>query len=174
MAKISSIVNTVGQTVKRGLVTVNRSVDSCLRYAHVVEGCATCQFQLGEFLVGRFAGLGYDTQSLRFTDNNEIGTLVQIRNRKGEWKRDAVRSFLGQQLSVNVRLSPVANDLQVEISNGKWVDKTLSGVLAWTFFAPLIAAPVIGIYRQKVLVDRVIDEMNLWLIQNRPRQIIDL
>ena len=166
MHNIFEIFRTAENSVMAGIGAIRRDVGGSLRYKHIVKDCGTYHIHIGEFLVGRFVELGYDAQVFRFSDKNEVGTFVQIRNKNCEWKRNALRSILGQQLSINVRMLPVANDLQVEIDNGKWVDKTLSGVLAWTFFAPLMAAPVIGVYRQKILADHVIDEMNLWLSKN--------
>lgn len=50
----------------------------------------------------------------------------------------------------------------------------LSGVLAWTAFAPLVALPIVGVFRQKRLFDQVERDVVEWLASRYRLGCIDV
>lgn len=125
-------------------------------------------------IVSMYCARGYATQSFRFSKNGTVGTLVQIGNRATGWKQRIATAISGQQIAVNARFFPKGNDLEVSIDCGKWVDKALSGVLAWTVFAPLVALPVVGFWRQKRLIERLEREIIEWIAARHRAGCIDV
>ena len=69
---------------------------------------------------------------------------------------------------------PKGDDLDVSIDCGKWVDKALSGVVAWAVFAPLIVFPIVGVWRQKRLTERVECEILNWIADRHHAGCIDV
>lgn len=163
-----------GASVASGLRSASRSVSDVLQRKHRVSACALCMMEAVAWLEATWRERGYGVQVLRFSENMEVGSLVQIRNDGVDWKRDVVRTVGGRKLAVNVRLLPHGDDLLVEIGNGKWLDKTFSGILAWTFFAPLMLIPIVGAYRQKRLLDQIEKELLQWLECHRHAGAIEV
>ena len=77
--------------------------------------------------------------------------------------------MVGQRLAVWVKFLPVGEDAQIEVGCGRWVDKTLSGLIAWSMFAPLLIVPAIGAWRQISLIDRIDADLVSWIEKNRMR-----
>ena len=125
-------------------------------------------------LATSYEARGYATQTFRFTDDGTVGFLVQIGNQTGGWEQKIAATLGGQQLAVNVRLFPRGADLEVSINCGKWVDKALSGVLAWTVFAPLLVFSIVGLLRQRRLIECVERETLEWLAARRRAGCIDV
>ena len=152
----------------------NDRIADVLRRAHYVEGGAFlmkgCAFHLYETCRER----GYNVQRFSFTERESDGILVQVENSNMEWKDDFLYSLGGQRLAVNVRFMEKGNDLNISVGNGKWVDKALSGVLAWTVFAPLVVFPVVGLWRQKKLIDSIERNIMEWLDSHRHDGCIDV
>lgn len=126
----------------------NDRIADGLRRTHCVEGGAFlmkgCAFHLHESYRER----GYNMQRFFFAERESDGILVQIENSNKGWKNDLLCSLGGQRLAVNVRLVVQGNDLDISIDNGKWLDKTFSGIVSWAVFAPLVVFPIVGAIRQ--------------------------
>lgn len=161
-------------TVVSGLRSANRTIADVLQRKHRIAGCALCMFEVAAWLESIWRERGYSVQVMRFSDNMEVGSVVQIRNVETDWKNDVARTVMGGKLAVNIRLLPASDDLLVEIGNGKWLDKTFSGVIAWTIFAPLMIIPAVGAYRQKRLIDQIESELLRWLELHRKAGAIEV
>ena len=171
---IKKTVEAVKARVAEGGRIVDREVERRLRRMHLLPGDALLMQECAAVLASVYGERGYATQSFRFTENATVGTLVQIGSRTGGWKQKIAETIGGQQIAVNVRLFPKGNDLEVSIDCGKWVDKALSGVLAWAVFAPFLMFPIVGLWRQKSLIDRVEHETLEWLAARHRAGCIDV
>lgn len=171
------IKNTLEEAKSRiasGYKTLDRKIEERMRRSHLLTGDAFLMDECAATIVAMYCARGYATQSFRFTENGTTGTLVQVGSRATGWKQRIATAISGQQIAVNIRFLPKDNDLEVSIDCGKWVDKALSGVLAWTLFAPLVALPVVGFWRQKRLIERVECEILEWLAARHRAGYIDV
>ncbi len=153
---------------------VDRKIEERLRRSHLLLGDALLMQECACALTSVYGARGYSTQSFRFTEEGTIGTLVQIGNLGEGWKQKLAATLVGQQIAVNVRMFPKGDDLEVSIDCGKWVDKALSGVVAWAVFAPLMVFPIVGVWRQKRLIERVERETLEWLAARHRAGCIDV
>lgn len=81
--------------------------------------------------------------------------FIQARTRNGKSKK-----FLGLDKVISVKLSPIGNEFfSVEIGEGKWVDKGVALAAAWFFCWPLAVTSGVGIYKQKVLPNKILREI---------------
>lgn len=171
------IKNTLEEAKSRiasGYKTLDRKIEERLRRSHLLTGDASLMDECAATIVSMYCARGYATQSFRFSENGAVGTLVQIGNRATGWKQRIATAISGQQIAANIRFLPKDKDLEISIDFGKWVDKALSGVLAWTVFAPLVALPVVGFWRQKRLIERVECEILEWLVTRHRDGVIDV
>ena len=171
---IKKTVEAVKTRVAEGGRIVDREVEKHLRRTHLEPGDAPLMQECAAVLVSVYGERGYATQSFRFVEDGTVGTLVQIGNAAAGWKQKIATTIGGQQIAVNVRLFPKGDDLEVSIDCGKWVDKALSGVLAWTVFAPFLMFPIVGLWRQKSLIDCVERETLEWLAARHRAGCIDV
>ena len=172
-----NIKNTLEEAKSRiasGCRTLDRKIEGRLRRSHLLTGDAFLMDECVATIVSMYCARGYATQSFRFTENGTTGTLVQIGNRATGWKQRIATAISGQQIAVNIRFLPKDNDLEVSIDCGKWVDKALSGVLAWTVFAPLLIFPVAGLWRQRRLIERAERETLEWIASRHRAGCIDV
>ena len=160
--------------VAEGGKAIDQKIEKGLCRSHLLLGDALLMQECACALTSVYGARGYSTQSFRFTEEGTIGTLVQIGNQSEGWKQKHAATLGGQQIAVNVRFFPQGNDLDVSIDCGKWVDKALSGVLAWTVFAPLVALPVVGFWRQKRLTERMECEILEWIAARHRAGCIDV
>lgn len=160
--------------IASGCRTLDRKIEERLRRSHLLTGDAFLMDECAATMTAMYCARGYATQTFRFSKNGTTGTLVQIGNLATGWKQRIATAISGQQIAVNVRFLPKDNDLEISIDCGKWVDKALSGVLAWTVFVPLVALPVVGFWRQKHLIERVEHETLEWLSARHRAGYIDV
>lgn len=160
--------------IASGYKSLDRKIEGRLRRSHLLTGDALLMNECAATIVAMYCARGYATQPFRFTEDGTVGTLVQIGSRVTGWKQRIATAISGQQIAVNIRFLPKDKDLEVSIDCGKWVDKALSGVLAWTVFAPLVALPVVGFWRQKRLIERVECEILEWLVTRHRDGVIDV
>ena len=164
----------VKRKVADGGKAIDQKVEKSLSRSHLMRGDATLMQECAAMLTTGYGARGYATQSFRFTEDGTVGLLVQIGNNPTGWKRRIATTLGGQQLAVNVRLFPKGADLEVSIDCGKWVDKALSGVLAWAVFVPLVVFPVVGLLRQGCLIKCVERETLEWLSTRQRAGCIDV
>ena len=160
--------------IENGCRTLDRKIEERLRRSHLLSGDGCLMEECAATIAAMYCARGYTTQSFRFTEDGTVGTLVQIGNPVAGWKHRIATAISGQQLAVNVRLLPKGDDLEVSVDCGKWVDKALSGVLAWAVFAPLLIFPVAGLWRQRRLIERVERETLEWLAARHRAGCIDV
>lgn len=172
--EIKKTLETVKARIAEGGRIADRKIEERLRRSHLLDGDASLMQECACALVAAYGARGFATQSFRFTESGAVGTLVQIGNHAGGWKQRMAATLGGQQTAVNVRLFPKGNDLEVAIDCGKWVDKALSGVLAWAVFSPLLVFPLVGLWRQKRLIERVERETLEWIAARHRAGCIDV
>ena len=153
--EIRNAIDSIKEKIAIGCAAVNERVAGCLKRENLIE-CAgwlmqVCASHLGEV----YQAKGFYVQKLSFEDNGSEGVLVQIGNPDDEWKKDAIQTICGQKLAVNVKFSVCGEDLQISIDNGRWLDKTFSGVVSWAVFAPLVLFPIVGAVRQCRLIGEI-------------------
>lgn len=104
----------------------------------------------------------YELQKIPFEENGMQGLFVQIRN-AGDGVDYAWKSLAGQQRAACVKFLPEADGtLCFSVSEGKWLDKVVSGILSWAIFAPLIVVPAIGAWQQKKFLDEIERNLLVW------------
>ena len=172
--EIKKTLKIVKERIAEGGRIVDRKIEERLRRSYLLVGDAWLMQECACVVATAYEARGYATQSFRFTEHCTVGTLVQIGSHTGGWKRKIAATLGGQHIAVNVRLFPQGNDLEVSIDCGKWVDKALSGVLAWTVFTPLLMFPLVGLLRQKRLIERVEHETLEWLSARHRTGCIDV
>lgn len=172
--EIKKTLEDVKVRIAEGGRIVDQKVEERLRRSHLLAGDAWLMQECAYTLAVAYEESGYSTQSFRFTEKGAIGMLVQIGNLATGWRHKIVTALGGQQMAVNVRLLPKGDDLEFSIDCGKWVDKALSGVLAWAVFAPLLIFPLVGLWRQKRLIERVERETLEWLSVRHRAGCIDV
>lgn len=171
---IKDTLEEVKSRMASGYQTLERKIEEGLRHTHILPEDAVFMQECAAAIAATYEAKGYATQVFRFTENDSLGILVQICTRAVDLKRRLAATLGGQQLAVNVRFFPHGEDLEVSIECGKWIDKALSGVLAWTVFAPLVAFPVIGVLRQRRLIEQVERETLDWLAHRHNASFIDV
>lgn len=172
--KIRKTLEEVRARISEGGRIVDRKIEERLRRSHLLVGDAWLMQECAAMLTTAYEARGYATQSFRFADDGAVGFLVQIGNHSDGWKQRIATTLGGQQLAVNVRMLPQGDDLEVSIDCGKWVDKALSGVLAWAVFAPLVVFPIVGLWRQRRLIEDVERETLEWLATRHRAGCIDV
>ena len=130
--------------------------------AALVRDCARAMAEL-------FNADGYAVQSFEVADEVAPGVFVQIGRKPEGWKRKIAVVAGGQDLAVSVKFVDKESDAEIEIGGGRWIDKMFSGVVTWSLFAPLLAIPAIGIFRQRWLIREVEAEICAWFANNRNR-----
>ena len=130
------------------------------------EGKPLMELAISE-LIRRYAGRGLSLQEFSFYDGEYWGRFLQIKNESGSVHKDLLRFLGGQQISVGVRFLPTSEGLRIQVSQGRWLDKMVSGALSWSVFLPLLAFPICGGLKQKKLMERIEADLIGWL-QNQP------
>lgn len=114
-------------------------------------------------LISQYAGRGLYLQEFSFRDGSDSGILLQIRNESGSMSNDLLKVLGGQLLSVCVRFLATKDGLRIQIKQGRWLDKMISGSLSWSIFPPLLALPIWGGWKQKKLMEQVEHDLLAWL-----------
>lgn len=79
------------------------------------------------------------------------GYVVQARDAAG-WK-----NLIGMSKAILVKLNPVSEDsVMVEIGQGKWIDKAVTGVVSWFVLWPLAVTSAVGAYKQAALPRKIL------------------
>lgn len=164
----------VKRWIAEGGRVIDQKVEERMSRTHLLAGSASNMLECAYAISGIYSARGYSTQRFSFREDDVVGRLVQIRAPVEGWKQRLAKTLAGQQLAVNVRLFPKGDDLEVSIDCGKWVDKAMSGVLAWSVFTPLIVFPVVGLWRQRQLIECVERETLEWLSARHRMGCIDV
>ena len=172
--KLKETLETIKARIVEGGRIANSKIAAQFRRSHLLPGDAWLMKESACDLESAYRAKGYSTQSFNFTENGTVGILIQIGNFSSEWMQETAATLGGQRVAVNIRLFPQGSDLELAIDCGKWVDKALSGVLAWTVFAPLVVFPVVGLWRQKRLIDSIERDIMEWLDSHRHDGCIDV
>ncbi len=165
MLKIDDIREKAAEACRRGRTALENTF---VRRQSVLGGGALVGDCAGS-IVATFTNKGFLVQSFEIADGNRGGILVQIGRKPGGWKRHAAIIAGGLDLAVCVKLIGREMSAEIEIGGGRWVDKMFSGVVTWSIFAPLLAIPAIGIFRQRWLIREVEAEICAWFANNRNR-----
>ena len=172
--KIKETLEKIKARIVEGGRMANSKIAAQFRRSHLLPGDAWLMQECACALAATYEAKGYLTQSFNFTEKGTVGTLIQIGNSSSEWMREIAATLGGQQIAVNIRLFPQGSDLELAVDCGKWVDKALSGVLAWTVFAPLVMFPVVGLWQQKKLIESIERDIMEWLASHRHDDCIDI
>jgi len=89
---------------------------------------------------------GYKYQRLQMEDG---GIVIQI-EKVGGW-----RKVVGMSTAIHIVFHQVANMVNVEIGNGRWIDKAAIGLLSTIVLWPLAIPAGIGAWQQMKLPERV-------------------
>ena len=165
MLKFDDIKKKAVETCQQGMSVLENSFVRRHRIpggAALVRDCARAMAEL-------FNADGYAVQSFEVADEDAPGVFVQIGRKPEGWKRKIAVVAGGQDLAVCVKFVDKESDAEIEIGGGRWIDKMFSGVVTWSLFAPLLAIPAIGIFRQRWLIREVEAEICAWFANNRNR-----
>lgn len=75
------------------------------------------------------------------------------------WKK-----FAGMDTSVQVRIIPTADMINVEVGTGKWIEKAGLATAGMIFFAPLAVTTAIGAWWQKKLPGEIFEQIEKFLM----------
>lgn len=165
MLKIDDIREKAVEVCRRGRTAVENTFvrrQSILGGGVLVKDCARS-------IEDAFLKNGYSVQCFEIVDEKEHGVLVQIGRKSGGWRRHTAIIAGGLDLAVCAKLMDNGLSAEIEIGGGRWIDKMFSGVVTWSLFAPLLAIPAIGVFRQRQLIGKVEAEILAWYANNRNR-----
>jgi hypothetical protein len=109
--------------------------------------CPISLFQeLTRTVLGWLSAEGFNCQRLQMEDG---GIVIQI-EKAGGW-----RKVLGMSTAVHILFRQVENTVNVEIGNGRWLDKAAAGTLSLLILWPLAITAGIGAWQQMKLPERV-------------------
>lgn len=165
MLKMDDIRGKAAEACQRGKTVIE---DTFVR-RHSIPGGAALVRDCARAMATLFNADGYAVQSFEVADEDAPGVFVQIGRKPEGWKRKIAVVAGGQDLAVCVKFIDKESDAEVEIGGGRWIDKMFSGVVTWSLFAPLLAIPAIGVFRQRQLIGRVETEILAWYANNRNR-----
>lgn len=167
---LGKIVEQTATCLRHGRDAVADSLERHRRFvggAGLIDGCSVS-------LIEKWTTCEFHAQCFCFGGEGPSGVLVQIaRSQTGNTNR-IVRTVAGQELAVCVRLVRNGDDAEMIVSGGKWIDKMLSGAIAWTVFMPLLAIPAIGAYRQQKLIGQVEGDVEQWFSNHQLPPVIDV
>ncbi len=89
---------------------------------------------------------GFKCQRLQMEDG---GIVIQI-EKVGGW-----RKVVGMSTAVHIVFHQIENMVNVEIGNGRWLDKAGAGMLSAIILWPLAITAGIGVWQQMKLPERV-------------------
>ena len=163
--KMDDIRGKAAEACQRG----KAAVENTFVRRHSIPGGAALARDCARAMATLFNADGYAVQSFEVTDEKAPGVFVQIGRKPEGWKRKVAVVAGGQDLAVCVKFIDKESDAEIEIGGGRWIDKMFSGVVTWSLFAPLLAIPAIGVFRQRQLIGRVETEILAWYANNRNR-----
>ena len=165
MLKMGDIKGKAVEACQRG----RTALENTFVRRHGIPGGAMLARDCARAMATLFSADGYAVQSFEVADENAPGVFVQIGRKTEGWKRKVAVVAGGQDLAVCVKLMARGADAEIEIGGGRWIDKMFSGVVTWSLFAPLLAIPAIGAFRQRQLIGKVEAEILAWYANNRNR-----
>ena len=106
------------------------------------------------------------TNFLRNTKNMDTqvivtgnGRMIQARTKGGQYKK-----FIGMDKALTVKINNIGSgEVEVEIGEGKWVDKGVAMAVSMFVLWPLAVTSGIGMVQQKALQSQVAKEIENYL-----------
>lgn len=87
-------------------------------------------------------------------------TFLQARVRNGN-----IKQFVGMDRTIFVRFNPVGErQVQVEITKGKWIDKSVAMAVSLVVLWPLAVTSGIGMYKQGKLPGKILEKIEAYLM----------
>ena len=121
--------------------------------------CPVSLFQeLTRAAQGWFSAEGFKCQRLQMEDG---GIVIQIE------KAGGLRKVLGMSTAVHIVFRQVENTVNVEIGNGRWLDKAAAGTLSLIILWPLAITAGIGVWQQMKLPGRVFGYLAEYIGQSK-------
>ena len=121
--------------------------------------CPISRFQeLTRAAQGWLSAEGFKCQRLQMEDG---GIVIQI-EKGGGW-----RKVLGVSTAVHIVFHQVENTVNVEIGNGRWLDKAAAGTLSLIILWPLAITGGIGVWQQMKLPGRVFGYLAEYIGQSK-------
>lgn len=79
---------------------------------------------------------------------------------QGRATHNKVKKLIGMDKAITIKIKPIGDDyFSAEIGEGKWLDKGIALATAYFVFAPLAITSCVGLYKQKVLPDKIHREL---------------
>ena len=92
-----------------------------------------------------------ENMNTQFFFTNDGSAIVQ-----GKLRGGAVKQFMGLDRTTTVRITPVSdNHVNIDIGEGKWVDKGIALTVSWFVLWPLAVTSGIGMYKQSQLPKKI-------------------
>lgn len=107
---------------------------------------------------GWLSAEGFNCQRLQTEDG---GIVIQV-EKAGGW-----RKVVGMSTAVHIVFRQVENTLNVEIGNGRWLDKASAGMLSIIILWPLAITAGIGAWQQMKLPGRVFGYLTEYIGQSK-------
>ena len=97
-------------------------------------------------LQNRLSAGGFECQRFQMEDG---GIVLQI-EKVGGW-----RKVVGMSTAIHIVFHQIENMVNVEIGNGRWLDKAAAGLLSTIILWPLAVTAGIGAWKQMKLPERI-------------------
>ena len=92
-----------------------------------------------------------ENMNTQFFFTNDGSAIVQGKLRGGK-----VKQFMGLDRTTTVRITPVSdNHVNIDIGEGKWVDKGSALTVSWFVLWPLAVTSTVGMMRQHQLPKKI-------------------
>jgi hypothetical protein len=154
MDEKKNIFNAIGDEISNCVNRTGEIISEGLKKTHKIHTAAILLDRAANDLLIAYESAGYRVQQFRFSEEGVKGILVQIGNDTGAFM-NTVKSATGLKLAACVKFLPVDNDLQITVCQGQWLDKVMVNIVSWFVLQPLFVTSLIGIWRQKSLLDQV-------------------
>ena len=122
--------------------------------SQTIDGAAFQMEHAADYIAQKYETDGYQVQKLSFNAGDELGMLVQIRNTSGG-VGGFLKTAVGCKTCATLKLLRKGSDLNIEVFEGKWLDKAVVITISLFVLWPLLVTGGFGVYKQKKLLDKV-------------------
>ncbi|MGH8543283.1 MAG: zinc ribbon domain-containing protein [Gammaproteobacteria bacterium] len=135
----------------------------------VVAGAAPRMEELVKHLEDKYRSRDFEVQVLDIFDGAARGKLFQTKEVSQKGWLTQVKNVTGLGTAATVKLLARGHDdLEVEVTGGKWLDKAAAGAVSLVVLWPLIVTAAVGAWKQSTLLDEIYKDVALFLAGHSP------
>lgn len=125
---------------------------------NTIKGAAFQMDYAADHIMQKYLSEGYDAQKLSFSEGDNSGCIVQVRN-VSKGVGSVLKTVVGLQTCGTLKmLSQPNGDLLIEVMGGKWLDKAAVIAVSWFVLWPLLITGGIGTWKQNKLLNKMYED----------------